>query len=69
MSTLGSVFRELLSLFVDDGALAFEIVAVVVLTGVSAILIPGAPSAAGSILLLGCLGVLFANVTTAAQRR
>jgi hypothetical protein len=69
MSTLGSVFRELLGLFVDDGALAFEIVAVVALTGVSAILIPGAPLAAGSILLLGCLGVLFANVITAAQRR
>jgi hypothetical protein len=69
MSTLGSVFRELLGLFVDDGALAFEIVAVVVLSGVSAILIPGAPLAAGSILLLGCLGVLFANVTIAARRR
>jgi hypothetical protein len=69
MSTLRSVVRELLGLFVDDGALAFEIVAVVVLTGVSAILIPGAPLAAGSILLLGCLGVLFANVTTAARRR
>jgi hypothetical protein len=69
MSTLGSVFRELLGLFVDDGALAFEIVAVVALAGVSATLIPGAPLAAGSILLLGCLGVLFANVTSAARRR
>jgi hypothetical protein len=69
MSTLGSVFRELLGLFVDDGALALEIVAVVVLAGMSAILIPGAPLAAGSILLLGCLGVLFANVASAAQRR
>jgi hypothetical protein len=69
MSTLGSASRELLGLFVDDGSLALEIVAVVVLAWMSAILIPGAPLAAGSILLLGCLGVLFANVTTAAQRR
>ena len=69
MSTLRSVVRALLGLFVDDGALAFEIVAVVVLTGVFAILIPGSPLVAGSILLLGCLGVLFANVTTAARRR
>jgi hypothetical protein len=69
MSALGSVFRELLGLFVDDGALALEIVAVVVLAGMSAILIPGVPLAAGSILLLGCLGVLFANVASAVQRR
>jgi 2-keto-4-pentenoate hydratase len=69
MSTLGSVFRELLGLFVDDGALALEIVAVVVLAGMSAILISGGPLAAGSILLLGSLGVLFANVASAVQRR
>jgi hypothetical protein len=69
MSTLGSVFRELLGLFVDDGALALEIVAVVVLAGISAILIPDTPLATGSVLLLGCLGVLCANVASAAQRR
>jgi hypothetical protein len=66
MSTLGSVFRELLGLFVDDGALALEIVALVVLAGMSTILIPSAPLAAGSILLLGCLSVLFVNVASAA---
>jgi hypothetical protein len=69
MSTLGSVFRELLGLFVDDGALAVEILAVVVLAGMSAILLPSVPLAAGSILLLGCLGVLFQNVASAARRR
>jgi len=68
MNTLGSVFRELLGLFVDDGSLALEIVGVVVLAGMSAILIPGVPLAAGSILLLGCPGVLFANVARAARR-
>ena len=69
MNTFGSVFRELLGLFVDDGALALEIVAVVVLAGMSAILIPGAPLLAGSILLLGCLGALVANVASAVRRR
>ncbi len=69
MSTLGSVFRSLLGLFVDDGALAVEILAVVVLAGMSAILLPSVPLAAGSILLLGCLGVLLQNVASAARRR
>jgi hypothetical protein len=69
MSTLGPAFRELLGLFVDDGALAVEILAVVVLAGMSAILLPSVPLAAGSILLLGCLGVLFQNVARTARRR
>jgi hypothetical protein len=37
VSTLGSVFRELLGLFVDDGALALEIVTLVVLARMSTI--------------------------------
>ena len=39
------------------------------LAGILAILIAGFPLAAGAILLFGCLGVLFANVTSAARRR
>jgi hypothetical protein len=62
MNTLGAAFRELIGLFVDDGALAVEIVAVVVLAGISATLIPDVPLAAGAILLFGCLGVLLVNV-------
>jgi hypothetical protein len=62
MNMLGAVFRELIGLFVDDGALALEIVAVVVLAAISATLIPDVPLAAGAILLFGCLGVLLANV-------
>ena len=65
MNMLGSVFRELLGLFVDDGWLALEVLAVVMLTGISAALIPGYPLATGAILLFGCLGVLFANVAKA----
>jgi uncharacterized membrane protein len=69
MNTLGAVLRELAGLFVDDGSLAFEIVAVVILAAISAALIPDLPLAAGAILLLGCLGVLFANVARTAWRR
>jgi uncharacterized membrane protein len=69
MNTLEAVLRELIGLFVDDGALALEIVAVVILAAISAALIPNVPLLAGSILLLGCLGVLLANVAIAARRR
>jgi hypothetical protein len=69
MRTLGFVLRELIGLFVDDGALALEIVAVVALTGMLATLFPNAPSVAGSFLLLGCLGALSFNVANAARRR
>jgi hypothetical protein len=68
MSTLVAVLRELAGLFVDDGSLALEILAVVLLAGTSATLIPDVPLAAGGILLLGCLGVLFTNVTRAGRR-
>jgi hypothetical protein len=68
MSMLGAVLRELLGLFVDDGALALEIVAVVIVGAISAALIPGVPLVTGIILLFGCLGVLMANVARAARR-
>ena len=68
MSTLRAVFRELAGLFVDDGLLALEIVAVVVLAGMSAVLLPDVPMATGGILLLGCLGVLLANVARTSRR-
>ena len=62
MNTVGAVLRELAGLFVEDGSLALEIVAIVVLAGISAALIPDVALAAGAILLFGCLGVLLANV-------
>jgi hypothetical protein len=68
MTTLAAVLRELAGLFVDDGSLALAILAVVLLAGISATLMPDLPLAAGGILLLGCLGVLFANVARAARR-
>jgi hypothetical protein len=69
MNALRVVFRELAGLFVDDGLLALEIVTVVVLAALCATLIPEVPLAAGGNLLVGCVGVLFANVARAARRR
>jgi hypothetical protein len=69
MSMLAAVVRELLGLFVDDGSLALEIVAVVVLAAIAAALMPNVPLASGAILLFGCLGVLLVNVARAARRR
>jgi hypothetical protein len=68
MNALRAVFRELAGLFVDDGALALEIATVVVLAASSATFLPEVPFVAGGILLLGCLGVLLANVARAARR-
>jgi 2-keto-4-pentenoate hydratase len=66
MSVLADVLRELAGLFVDDGALALAIVAVVALAGAMAAL--GFSSAAGAILLFGSLGVLLANTVRAGRR-
>ena len=66
MIFLTSVWRELARLFVDDGALA--IVAVVLLAGILATLMPDTAWAAGAILLFGCLGVLFSNAVRPGQR-
>jgi hypothetical protein len=68
VSILRAILSALAGLFVDDGARALEIVAVVVLAGISITLLPDVPLAAGGILLLGCLGVLFANLTRACRR-
>ena len=69
MNMLGAAFRQFLGLFVDDGSLALEILAVVMLAAISAALIPDVPLVAGAILLFGCLGVLLTNVARAARRR
>jgi hypothetical protein len=68
MSALTAIVRELIGLFVDDGALALAIVAVVIAAGLAAAFAPAAVWASGGILLFGCLGVLVANVMTAKRR-
>ena len=68
MNMLIAVLRELIGLFVDDGSLALMILAVVMLAGILATLMPDFQLAAGALLLFGCLGVLLANVARAARR-
>jgi hypothetical protein len=68
MSALINIVRELAGLFVEDGSLALAIVSLVVLATILAALMPDLPLAAGAVLLLGCLGVLVANVTRAGRR-
>jgi hypothetical protein len=68
MIVLANVLRELVGLFVDDGALALAILAIVALAGVMAMLMPGVPLATGAILLFGCLAVLLANAVKAGRR-
>jgi uncharacterized membrane protein YdjX (TVP38/TMEM64 family) len=65
MTALTNVLRELAGLFVDDGAFALVIIAVVVLTGVVATLLPEVPLVAGGILLFGCLAALLSSVARA----
>ena len=64
-----TVFAELAGLFIDDGWLAVEIIGVVAVTAVVAVLAPHGHDAAGAVLLIGCLGVLFGNVMQARHPR
>jgi hypothetical protein len=68
MKTLIGIVEELVGLFVEDGALAIAIVAVVVVAGIFTALVPAAPVATGAILLIGCLSVLVVNVMQARKR-
>ena len=56
------LLRELAGLFIDDGALALAILAVVGLAGMAAVLMPNTPLAAGGVLLFGCLAALVSSV-------
>ena len=67
MNALINVARELAKLFVDDGWLALAILGVVALAGIFSTLVP-ISLATGVVLLLGCLGVLAANVASAVRR-
>jgi hypothetical protein len=62
MTTLIRAFSKLVGLFVDAGWLALAIISVVAVTAVVAVFAPHGSVAAGVVLLVGCLGVLFRNV-------
>src|SRR5258707_9190919 len=55
MNMLGAVFRELIGLFVDDGSLALEIVAVVILSPLFSTLVTEGSFAAGAGFSFCCL--------------
>jgi hypothetical protein len=68
MKTLIDILRELAGLFIDDGLFALAISVVVALAAIVAAIAPAVPIAAGFVLLVGCLGVLLANVTSTGTR-
>ena len=68
MTALANMLRELAGLFVDDGALALTIVAVVVLAAGVATLMPDVPLAAGAVLLFGCLAGLLSSAVRTGRR-
>lgn len=68
MKMLIGIAARLVGLFVEDGAFALAILAVVAAAGICAALVPNATPASGAILLLGCLGVLLLNVIRARRR-
>jgi hypothetical protein len=68
MKMLVGIFRELAGLFIDDGLFALAITVVVVLAAIVTAIAPAVPIAAGMVLLVGCLGVLFSNVMAAGRR-
>jgi hypothetical protein len=68
MTMLAITFHMLVGLFVEDGSLALAIIVIVLLSSSFATLMPDVPLATGAVLLVGSLGVLFANVMKAARR-
>lgn len=63
------VLRELIGLFVDDGALALEICGIIVLSALLATALPKTLLLAGTVLALGCPVVLALNTLRAARGR
>jgi len=62
------VLRELIGLFVDDGALALALVVTIAVAALAAFILPEGPIAAGVVLVAGSLGTLALNVLRAARR-
>lgn len=68
MTSLNTILRPVVGLFIEDGALAAAIAIIVLLAGLLAAMSPEIPSLAGAVLLFGCLGVLALNVVSTARR-
>ena len=61
-----SALRQLIGLFVDDGAFALWIIGVIAASAILAALIPNHPLVGGSVPALGCPSVLLLNAMLAA---
>jgi hypothetical protein len=68
MKTLLAILREVAGLFVDDGSLAFAILAVVAVAAFLAFVLKASALTVGLVLLGGCVAVLIENVIRTAQR-
>jgi hypothetical protein len=68
MNFISSAARQLVKLFVDDGALALTIIAIVALAALLSLVAPEFARAAGAILVLGCAGALLGNVRRSRRR-
>jgi hypothetical protein len=68
MNIISSAARQLVKLFVDDGALALTIIAIVTFAALLSVLVPEFAGAAGAILVLGCAGALLGNVLRSSRR-
>jgi hypothetical protein len=69
MSIIGDVFRELFSMFLADARLTFATLFLVAIVGGLVHGLEVEPLLAGTVLLLGCLGILVGTTSREARDR
>lgn len=62
MQFVGSIFRELLGLFVDDGNLALQVLGLIVLVALAVRYGGVLPLAGAGLLLIGCIVILLLSL-------
>jgi hypothetical protein len=69
MSIIGEVFKELFAMFLADVRLTFATLVLVAIVGALVDGLEVEPLLAGSVLLLGCLGILVGTASREAKDR
>jgi hypothetical protein len=69
MSVIGDVFEELFAMFLTDRRLTFATLSLVAIVGGLVVGLHIEPSLAGTVLLLGCLGILVGTASREARAR
>ena len=69
MSIIGDVFKELFSMFLADARLTFATLFLVAIVGGLVHGLEVEPLLAGTVLLLGCLGILVGTTSREARDR